>query len=75
MNTNFTNSAVQPDVLREQIDSSLKKAQQKKTELQRNNSRYSTTNVILAAIAAVLAGTIKTEENKQVLRRSRQESR
>jgi hypothetical protein len=47
-------------VLREQIDSSLKKAQAQKTGLQRNNSRYSTTNVILGAIAAVLAGTAGT---------------
>jgi hypothetical protein len=69
MNTNSTNSTTQPDVLREQIDGSLKKAQAQKTGLQRNNSRYSTTNVILGAIskrylpqqiAAALAGTAGT---------------
>ncbi len=60
MNTNSTHLTTQPDVLREQIDSSLKKAQAQKTQLKRNNSRYSTTNVILGAIAAVLAGTAGT---------------
>jgi hypothetical protein len=60
MNMNSPDSIKQPDVLREQIDSSLKKAQAQKAELQRNNSRYVTTNVILSAIAAVLAGTAGT---------------
>ena len=60
MNTNSANPTTQPDVLRAQIDSSLEKAQAQKTGLQRNNSRYSTTNAILGAIAAVLAGAAGT---------------
>jgi hypothetical protein len=60
MNTNSIHSITQPDVLREQIDGSLKKAQAQKSRFQRNNSRYSTTNTLLGAIAAVLAGTAGT---------------
>ena len=60
MNANFTNPTMQPDVLRGQIDSSLEKAQAQKKELKRNNSRYGTTNIILGAIAAALAGTAGT---------------
>ena len=60
MNSNLTPPTTQPDVLREQIDRSLEKAQAQKTVLKRNNSRYSTTNIILGAIAAVLAGTAGT---------------
>ncbi len=52
MNTNSTHPPHQ-DVLREQIDRSLEKAQSQKTVLKRNNSRYRTTNVILGAIGAV----------------------
>ena len=59
MNTS-THSTTQPDVLREQIDSSLEKAQAQKKALKRNNFRYSTANIILGAIAAVLAGTAGT---------------
>ena len=59
MNTN-TNPTMQPDVLREQIDSSLEKAQAQKHTLKRNSARYSTANIILGAIAAVLAGTAGT---------------
>ena len=60
MNTNSTNLTKQPDMLREQIDRSLEAAQSQKNTLKRKNSRYSTTNVILGAIAAVLAGTAGT---------------
>lgn len=60
MNTNFTNPTTQPDVLREQIDSSLEKAQAQKNTLRRNSDRYSTANIVLGAIAAVLAGTAGT---------------
>lgn len=60
MNINSTNSTTQPDLLQEQINGSLEKAQAQKTELQRNNSRYSTANIVLGAIAAVLAGTAGT---------------
>lgn len=60
MNTNSTDLTKQPDLLREQIDSSLEKAQAQKKALKRNNSRYSTANITLGAIAAVLAGTAGT---------------
>jgi hypothetical protein len=60
INTNSTNSTTQPDVLREQIDSSLTKAQAQKNTLKRNSSRYSTANIVLGAIAAALAGTAGT---------------
>jgi hypothetical protein len=60
MNINSTNSTKQPDVLQEQIGSSLEKAQVQKNTLKRNNSRYSTANIVLGAIAAVLAGTAGT---------------
>ena len=60
MTTNSTNLTKQPDVLREHINSSLEKAQTQKAGLQRSNSRYSTTNIILGAIAAVLATTAGT---------------
>ena len=46
---------------------SLEKAQAQKTVLKCNNSRYSTTNVALGVIAAVLAGTMgKAETWKQI---------
>lgn len=60
MNTNSTYSITEPDVLREQIDSSLTKAQAQKNTLRRNSSRYSTANIVLGAIAAMLAGTAGT---------------
>ena len=60
MNINSTNSITQPDVLRDQIGSSLEKAQAQKNTLRRNNSRYSTANILLGAISAVLAGTAGT---------------
>ena len=60
MNINSTNSITQPDVLRDQIGSSLEKAQAQKNTLRRNSSRYSTANIVLGAIAAVLAGTAGT---------------
>lgn len=60
MNTNSTDLTKQPDLLREQIDSSLEKAQAQKKALKRNNSRYSTANITLGEIAAVLAGTAGT---------------
>jgi hypothetical protein len=60
MNTNSTHSTTQPDVLREQIGGSLEKAQAQKHTLRRNSDRYSTANIVLGAIAAVLAGTAGT---------------
>ena len=46
-----------------QISSSLEKAQVQKNTLKRNNSRHTTANVILSALAALLAGTAGTFGN------------
>jgi hypothetical protein len=45
------------ELLREQINSSLEKAQTQRNTLRRNNSRYTVANMILGAIATLLAGT------------------
>lgn len=60
MATDPTGLTKQSDVIREQISSSLEKAQAQKNALKRKNSRYATANIILGAIAAVLAGTAGT---------------
>ena len=60
MNTNSTDPARQLDVMREQISSSLEKAQTQKNILKRNSTRYTTANIVLGAIAALLAGTAGT---------------
>jgi hypothetical protein len=60
MNINPSTLTKQPDMLREQINRSLEEAQLQKNTLKLNNSRYSTTNAILGAIAAVLATTAGT---------------
>jgi hypothetical protein len=57
MNPNSPDLTKQSDVLREQISSSLEKAQVQKSTLKRNNSRYTTTNILLSALATLLAGT------------------
>ncbi len=57
MTTNSTDQDKQFNVLREQIGSSLEKAQAQKNTLKRTNSRYTTANIILGALAALLAGT------------------
>jgi len=49
--------------MREQISGSLEKAQTQKNILKRNNGRYTTANITLGAIAAVLAGTAGTVGN------------
>lgn len=43
-------------MLRQEISSSLEKARSQKNTLKRTNSRHRTVNIILGAIAAVLAG-------------------
>lgn len=63
MTTNSTNQKHQFSVLREQIHSSLEKAQKQKNTLKRNNSRLTTANIILGALAALLAGTAGTVGN------------
>ncbi len=57
MTTNSTDQDQQFNLLREQIGGSLEKAQAQKNTLKRTNSRYTTANVILGALAALLAGT------------------
>lgn len=57
MTTNSTDQDKQFNVLREQIGDSLEKAQAQKNTLKRTNSRCTTANVILGALAALLAGT------------------
>jgi hypothetical protein len=42
--------------MRELISSSLEKAQAQNNTLKRNNSRYTTANIVLAALATLLAG-------------------
>ena len=63
MNTNSTVPEPQFDAMREQISSSLEKAQAQKNTLKRNNNRYTTTGIILAALAALFAGTAGTLGN------------
>jgi hypothetical protein len=63
MDTNPNDLKQQSDVLREQISSSLEKALVQKNTLKRNNSRQTTANIILSALAALLAGTAGTFGN------------
>jgi hypothetical protein len=55
-----THSENQLNILREQIFDSLEKAQAQRRILKRNNVRYTTANIVLGAIATVLAGTAGT---------------
>jgi hypothetical protein len=55
MNANSSVPETQVDAMRELISSSLEKAQAQKNTLKRNNSRYTTANIVLAALAALLA--------------------
>jgi len=64
MSANSTYQKNQSDVLREQIYSSLEKAQVQKNTLKRNNLRYTTANIVLSALAALLAGTAGTLGNQ-----------
>lgn len=63
MTTNSTDREKQFNVLREQVESSLEKAQVQKNTLKRKNARYTIANVILGALAALLAGTAGTVGN------------
>jgi hypothetical protein len=63
MNVNSTISETQLDAIREQISNSLEKAQAQRNTLKRNNARYTTANIILAALAALLAGIAGTIGN------------
>jgi hypothetical protein len=56
MDVNSTSPEKQLDAMRAQISSSLEKAQAQKNILKRNNSRYITASIILAALATLLAG-------------------
>jgi hypothetical protein len=56
----------QLDAVREQIPSSLDKAQAQRNTLKRKNSQYTTANIVLSAMAALLAtmaGTIGNAQN------------
>jgi hypothetical protein len=57
MNPNSPDLTKQSDVLREQISSSLERAQVQNSTLKRNNSLYNTSNIILSALATLLAAT------------------
>jgi hypothetical protein len=63
MNTNSTIPKTQSEVMREQISNSLEKAKVQKNILKRNNSRYILANVVLAALATLLAGIAGTVGN------------
>ncbi|MCY7392552.1 MAG: hypothetical protein LH647_14020 [Leptolyngbyaceae cyanobacterium CAN_BIN12] len=65
MAANSVDPTKQSDLLREQIHSSLEKAQTQRNTLKRNNSRYTTANLILGAIATFLAGTAGVFGNAQ----------
>lgn len=65
MPTNSTDQESQFDLLRGQIESSLEKAQAQRKTLKRSNTRYTTANVILSAIAALLTGTAGTVGNAE----------
>jgi hypothetical protein len=59
-NSDVQNSPVQTtyiDALREEIKSSLEKAQVQRSAIERHNSNYATLNLIFSVIAALLAGT------------------
>ena len=63
MATDGADQAKQSDMLREQIYSSLEKAQAQKNTLKRSNSRYTTANIILGVLATFLAGIAGTVGN------------
>jgi hypothetical protein len=63
MTTNSTDQDKQFNVLRGQIEGSLEKAQAQKNTLKRNNSRFTIANIILGALAALLAGIAGTVGN------------
>jgi hypothetical protein len=63
MDINSTSPEKQLDAMRAQISSSLEKAQAQKNTLKRNNSRYITASIILAALATFLAGIAGTIGN------------
>lgn len=63
MNTSSTDLTKQPDILRKQISSSLEKVQAQKQLLKRGNARYMIANILLAALATLLAATAGTFGN------------
>lgn len=65
MDTSSANQEKQSDLLREQIFSSLEKAQVQKTALKRTNSRYTTANIIFGVLATLLTGTAGTIGNAE----------
>jgi dGTP triphosphohydrolase len=65
MNANSSDLEIHLDAMREEISESLEKAEAQRNTLKRKNSRYMTTNIILSALAALLAGTAGTIGNAQ----------
>lgn len=65
MNTNSTTPDTQLDAMREQVSNSLEKAKTQRNMFKRNNTRYMTANITLAALAALLAGMAGTIGNAQ----------
>lgn len=58
-----SNVETQLNMVRSQISSSLEKAREQRNTLKRKNSRYTTTNIILSALATLLAGMAGTIGN------------
>lgn len=65
MNANSSDLEIHLDAMREEISESLEKAEAQRNALKRKNSRYMTTNIILSALAALLAGIAGTMGNAQ----------
>lgn len=65
MQDNTTLLETQLDAMREQISSSLEKAQVRRNTFKHKNSRYTTANIVLSALAALLAGMAGTIGNAQ----------
>jgi dGTP triphosphohydrolase len=65
MNANSSDLETHLDAMREEISESLEKAEAQRNALKRKNSRYMTTNIILSALAALLAGIAGTIGNAQ----------
>lgn len=65
MNDYSTTLETQMNTMRTQISSSLEKARDRRDTLKRTNSRYITSNIILSALATLLAGMAGTIGNAQ----------
>lgn len=69
MNDHSVALETQLNTMRTQISGSLEKARKRRNTLKRKNSRYTTTNILLSALATLLAGmagTIGSAQNWKV---------